>query len=106
MRRGFGSAVPPAAVVCGSFLLLYVHRVQPSAPCIRRFGPSPGWATMASADFSGSLPHGYPCGSPIRWTEPETSRGKTCLLLPDPRSEEHTSELQSPCNLVCRLLLE
>src|SRR2546426_3810369 len=26
--------------------------------------------------------------------------------LPGPRSEEHTSELQSPCNLVCRLLLE
>src|SRR5256885_6765641 len=24
----------------------------------------------------------------------------------DQRSEEHTSELQSPCNLVCRLLLE
>src|SRR2546426_4764381 len=24
----------------------------------------------------------------------------------DHRSEEHTSELQSPCNLVCRLLLE
>src|SRR2546426_1504351 len=33
------------------------------------------------------------------------------LLKPDRlsvilRSEEHTSELQSPCNLVCRLLLE
>src|SRR5205807_6793941 len=29
------------------------------------------------------------------------------LGLPWPsRSEEHTSELQSPCNLVCRLLLE
>src|SRR2546426_12261031 len=32
------------------------------------------------------------------------------LLAGDPsrlrRSEEHTSELQSPCNLVCRLLLE
>src|SRR5205807_5764789 len=32
-------------------------------------------------------------------------------MVPDarsnhPRSEEHTSELQSPCNLVCRLLLE
>src|SRR5256885_4709193 len=26
-----------------------------------------------------------------------------CFLY---RSEEHTSELQSPCNLVCRLLLE
>src|SRR5256885_7156504 len=25
---------------------------------------------------------------------------------PLPRSEDHTSELQSPCNLVCRLLLE
>src|SRR5256885_10937746 len=29
------------------------------------------------------------------------------LAVPDTdRSEEHTSELQSPCNLVCRLLLE
>src|SRR5256885_7098500 len=27
------------------------------------------------------------------------------VIHPD-RSEEHTSELQSPCNLVCRLLLE
>src|SRR5207248_5364548 len=27
-------------------------------------------------------------------------------VLPDPRSEEHTSELQSPYDLVCRLLLE
>src|SRR5256885_7026400 len=27
-----------------------------------------------------------------------------CRILA--RSEEHTSELQSPCNLVCRLLLE
>src|SRR5256885_11917905 len=26
--------------------------------------------------------------------------------FPGSRSEEHTSELQSPCNLVCRLLLE
>src|SRR5688500_20076031 len=28
------------------------------------------------------------------------------IVLPVTRSEEHTSELQSPCNLVCRLLLE
>src|SRR5256885_7163566 len=27
-------------------------------------------------------------------------------IWPLERSEEHTSELQSPCNLVCRLLLE
>src|SRR5256885_4532768 len=31
-------------------------------------------------------------------------RGRVRGLLR--RSEEHTSELQSPCNLVCRLLLE
>src|SRR2546426_4686792 len=29
-----------------------------------------------------------------------------CPDLATARSEEHTSELQSPCNLVCRLLLE
>src|SRR2546426_7414095 len=34
---------------------------------------------------------------------PEQERGGDD---PDRRSEEHTSELQSPCNLVCRLLLE
>src|SRR5256885_7463967 len=28
------------------------------------------------------------------------------LLTKRGRSEEHTSELQSPCNIVCRLLLE
>src|SRR2546426_3690332 len=27
-------------------------------------------------------------------------------VIASARSEEHTSELQSPCNLVCRLLLE
>src|SRR5256885_4842076 len=34
--------------------------------------------------------------------------GKRKLTIPPElgRSEEHTSELQSPCNLVCRLLLE
>src|SRR5256885_680492 len=30
----------------------------------------------------------------------------SALPSPSIRSEEHTSELQSPCNLVCRLLLE
>src|SRR5256885_7798447 len=31
---------------------------------------------------------------------------KNFKRLLEHRSEEHTSELQSPCNLVCRLLLE
>src|SRR5256885_5552725 len=32
--------------------------------------------------------------------------GRKLSLAARARSEEHTSELQSPCNLVCRLLLE
>src|SRR5205807_5621839 len=32
--------------------------------------------------------------------------GGAAVRLRGLRSEEHTSELQSPCNLVCRLLLE
>src|SRR5256885_11404724 len=32
--------------------------------------------------------------------------GRQDLVVASERSEEHTSELQSPCNLVCRLLLE
>src|SRR2546426_8172087 len=35
-----------------------------------------------------------------------SSPGRTSGRTADIRSEEHTSELQSPCNLVCRLLLE
>src|SRR2546426_4948860 len=36
-----------------------------------------------------------------RWGAGRAAGGVAAL-----RSEEHTSELQSPCNLVCRLLLE
>src|SRR5256885_8583659 len=43
--------------------------------------------------------------------ERHASRRHRAVRRPDAvearqRSEEHTSELQSPCNLVCRLLLE
>src|SRR5256885_11041496 len=34
------------------------------------------------------------------------ARARRHRRLSEQRSEEHTSELQSPCNLVCRLLLE
>src|SRR5256885_7982511 len=48
-----------------------------------------------------------------RWREPPRGRSRRryrhttrCRAAGSTRSEEHTSELQSPCNLVCRLLLE
>src|SRR5256885_4352919 len=43
--------------------------------------------------------HLYPTGAGAR------AHGPDCHSKTH-RSEEHTSELQSPCNLVCRLLLE
>src|SRR5256885_11329920 len=42
------------------------------------------WLLVCQADSRAYFPHSTACN----------------------RSEEHTSELQSPCNLVCRLLLE
>src|SRR5256885_10132559 len=39
-------------------------------------------------------------------THPGSGAEQPHLLHTRGRSEEHTSELQSPCNLVCRLLLE
>src|SRR2546426_8186682 len=43
-----------------------------------------------------------PTGAAYRVAQPPALDG----TLEGFRSEEHTSELQSPCNLVCRLLLE
>src|SRR5690348_17542914 len=37
---------------------------------------------------------------------PEARAALTAFIQKYPRSEEHTSELQSPVHLVCRLLLE
>src|SRR5256885_11099595 len=49
------------------------------------------------------------CGATVKATGEEVLRINLLQPGPEPqagRSEEHTSELQSPCNLVCRLLLE
>src|SRR5256885_13217449 len=40
------------------------------------------------------------------FTPPPLPRPPAWICALTTRSEEHTSELQSPCNLVCRLLLE
>src|SRR2546426_5248269 len=56
---------------------------------------------------SDALPKGWPYGVEIR--NKYFLRSEYFAVLQKhgvARSEEHTSELQSPCNLVCRLLLE
>src|SRR5256885_12889904 len=55
-----------------------------TGPCEMGRGAGPGGAERRAP------PHGL-AREPERWRD---------------RSEEHPSELQSPCNLVCRLLLE
>src|SRR5256885_2734452 len=52
------------------------------------------------------LAPGEPCArAPVQMLEHRRHPPES-IELPVSRSEEHTSELQSPCNLVCRLLLE
>src|SRR5256885_12723127 len=43
---------------------------------------------------------------PVSGPQPKTDPYQRLRAGGFARSEEHTSELQSPCNLVCRLLLE
>src|SRR5256885_8974366 len=45
-------------------------------------------------------------GVAVRYKREDPWERIRLMAAATPRSEEHTSELQSPCNLVCRLLLE
>src|SRR2546426_2507640 len=69
-----------------------------SLPCCRRSTISRrAQRSLQNEPWSTSSKEGAACRSvPTR-----NSLVQRCV-----RSEEHTSELQSPCNLVCRLLLE
>src|SRR5256885_10387876 len=59
-------------------------------------------ALFRSPELAG-LREPAPRSPPARRRHPPADQVPGCAAL---RSEEHTSELQSPCNLVCRLLLE
>src|SRR5215467_14423934 len=67
----------------------------------RSVAPATGWdppspLKRARSVGSGRLSSGWKTLWKLSQTSPRATR----------RSEEHTSELLSPCNLVCRLLLE
>src|SRR2546426_6611191 len=53
----------------------------------------------------GAATRGRPCSRSSTTSRP-ARRSSSPKGSATRRSEEHTSELQSPCNLVCRLLLE
>src|SRR5256885_13066146 len=67
--------------------------------------------TIALYSIDGSAPPANVAGVepgevPIQWSADAASLFVYRPTALPARSEEHTSELQSPCNLVCRLLLE
>src|SRR2546426_1110745 len=81
-RAAGATLVPkPADVWARAEMVVKVKEpIEPEWPCMRK-----GQVVFTYFHFAAS--------------EPLTRRSGS-------RSEEHTSELQSPCNLVCRLLLE
>src|SRR5688500_19225888 len=76
------------------------HRDRPSFPTRRS---SDLTTTSASTEMSTIMMPSTATSA----VKPATGPISSFAICPsDLRSEEHTSELQSPCNLVCRLLLE
>src|SRR5256885_2009590 len=89
------------------------HRLS-LIPAWRSF-PTPGSQESGADGRSGGCkpqrflrgPHAEESRVPIPYLPfRRPARAPMALTPVEPRSEEHTSELQSPCNLVCRLLLE
>src|SRR5699024_12299391 len=70
------------------------HKGAPSMPW--------GSGSSGSADPTNSTPGNNARRKPLK----ACSRCKRVSSSPAPRSEEHTSELQSRIDIVCRLLLE
>src|SRR5205807_3194467 len=58
-------------------------------------------AARAMSSGEPGRPHGIVATSVFTYSSDTSLRLRSTVT----RSEEHTSELQSPCNLVCRLLL-
>src|SRR5256885_10806398 len=91
-------------------------------PAPPEISPLPLPAPLPIPPSSGPSPHPPPsratrrgrccplaCKAAMCWlTAPSSGRAPAAMRAcgSNGRSEEHTSELQSPCNLVCRLLLE
>src|SRR2546426_5942280 len=71
---------------------------------------APPWYRTTRSARSASTSTILPLPSSPHWAPTTTTQwvfGPNMTPPPQQkRSEEHTSELQSPCNLVCRLLLE
>src|SRR6266446_9267945 len=87
----------PSTSVHGSVLLSWMCSMPPPLEKITR--PLPPFSRRCRISSS-------TCMFQPKSNSPVCSTARAADTASPPRSEEHTSELQSPCNLVCRLLLE
>src|SRR5256885_6302029 len=100
---------PVAGATGGGLRFEYEIDWRLCAGCMRAGGLWPG----SGHSVYGRLNHGQrhqPTGAePDAYSaaaKPAAAESAAAEPTAAERSEEHTSELQSPCNLVCRLLLE
>src|SRR2546426_8536247 len=100
---------PPRSTLFPYTTLFRSHPERAAPRCVVR-GPEPraGRGGARGGQRDGARSPGLPGdhrdpSEPVDDRAAATRRGQAAGEL---RSEEHTSELQSPCNLVCRLLLE
>src|SRR2546426_6207976 len=98
------SQLPCAAVTRHTGL---TRRTACVTPTVARRSPSSITPATAAEDAASPEKTDTSPTLPSSEAPPPTTAtpGRRCWR-PRNRSEEHTSELQSPCNLVCRLLLE
>src|SRR2546426_9415388 len=111
---GFRSGVAPRADVnvtvassARSKQVLLALAAAGEAEVVRDPGDAGGAARLGDVGRDVSCSSARHAGDHLALLEPLHDRlRRGALDLGQRRSEEHTSELQSPCNLVCRLLLE
>src|SRR3989454_2631107 len=90
---------PPRSTLFPYTTLFRSSRARATSPSASTAPGSASVATGTAADHPLASPFGFSASARrLDASERQHLLGR--------RSEEHTSELQSPCNLVCRLLLE
>src|SRR5437773_7994939 len=83
------------------YTTLFRSRDSSGSPCrcTRPYASASAWRSWSARRILQAISVSTAC-------MPRSTRSICCNYLHPPRSEEHTSELQSHHDLVCRLLLE
>src|SRR5260370_32349682 len=100
--------MPSAAAVLAALATLVTSPNAALAAAHQHHDQVPGFYRLKVGDLEVTAPYDGTGAFDPHWLNgtKATMDGVAKALHEDPRSEEHTSELQSHLNLVCRLLLE